>query len=245
MGQLSYGQNLTEAEADAIVQQAADQQLAKEEARLALHPPFHVFERVETRIPGGDGVLILERVARPALPSALEPTPKMASSPKVQAQSGPVPRDLHPENLFLSGSIYGNELTEIRWRFEGVEYRAWSNVNFNYLRSAASFETDDAIYSFLMVMDNQPWENLQRVVDQRSLKRLRNAAPGSYLVEHPDVPDAALFGLDALHEYYLANEAALIAAYERQQALQAAKERYELANPTPTPTTVIRYWSTP
>lgn len=245
IGQLSYGQNLTDAEADAIVQRAADEQLAKEQARLALHPQFHVIERVETRTPGKVGGLILERVARPSLPSAPEPAPKISSSPKVQAPFDPVSRNLPLENLFLSGSVFGNELTEIRWRFEGVEYRAWSNVNFNYLRSAASFETENAIYSFLMVMDDQPLENLDRFVDQRSLKRLRNAASGSYFVENPTIPDAALFGLDALHEHYLANEAALIAAYDRQQALQAAKERYELANPTPAPTTVIRYWSTP
>lgn len=141
--------------------------------------------------------------------------------------------------MFLSGSVYGNEITEIRWQHEGQWVTAWSNVDFNHLRGVTGFDTADAHYSFLLVMDNQPIEAMEKPEIQ---KVLENQTEPAYLVEG-DVPDSALLGLEALHDYYGANATELEAAWKRSESIREARERYEAANPKQPEDVIIRYWS--
>ena len=48
--------------------------------------------------------------------------------------------------------------------------------------------------------------------------------------------------LVALCAYYDTNKAQMIAAYNQQQAYNAAYQQWMAAHPQPTPNTVINYW---
>jgi len=227
-------QSLSDSEADAIIFQQEQAKATARAEREAKQPDFQVLST--TMIDQGDHVVVMERVAPPILPEATPKPEIQVSEPTPLLEAYTAEKEI--VSMFLSGSVYGNEITEIRWQHEGDWVTAWSNVDFNHLRSVTGFDTPEAHYSFMMVMDNQPIEALESLEIRKTLKVQPEAA---YLVKE-EVPDAALIGLEALHDYYAANEVDLKADWERSESIWEARERYEAANPKEPEDVVIRYW---
>lgn len=234
IGNFAQSQSLSDAEADAIILQQEQAKADAKAEQIARRPDFQVLSTMT--IDRGDHAVIIERVIPPILPDAT-PEPEVR-----KRESGPILEAFVAEkdivSMFLSGSVYGNEITEIRWQHEGQWVTAWSNVDFNHLRGVTSFDAADAHYSFLLVMDNQPIEAMEKPEIQSALKGQPEPA---YVVEGK-VPNSALWGLEAIHEYYAANAVELQAAWERSESIREARERYDAANPKQPRDVVIRYW---
>ena len=63
------------------------------------------------------------------------------------------------EVLFVFATVYDRSITELRWWFENHEYRAWSNVDFNFLAGQGEIEIDDSVYTVLMALANESAES--------------------------------------------------------------------------------------
>ena len=118
------------------------QEAAQSDAGPALK--LDVIEGVKVKLP--DRSLYYRRVAPPpALPQeakTAQPTP----APLTPEQLAIAERraEKRSEVLMLSATVYDRRVTDLRWWIGNHEYRAWSNVDFNYLAGAGEIETEDA-----------------------------------------------------------------------------------------------------
>lgn len=208
-------------------------------------PSLQVLDRV--KIDSGPTAIIYDRVAPPPLlaPAVLQ-APAKAAPPERPA----VIKEKESDALFLSATVYDREFTVLRWSWEGHAYQAVSNIDFNYLAGLVTIETADSVFTVLMGLGNESREQLD---SQRQNGLLGIASPPPVSVPRPacwlvfpdpatPVSAAALAGIDALHRYFEANKAALVAAFDQRQADQAARERAAETAPPPPKETVIRFW---
>lgn len=217
-------------------------------------PRRQVLDRV--KIDSGLNPIIYDRVVPPSFSAPAVP-PKPDAVPQ-RGQPAPA-EEKQSVVLFLFATVYDHEFTVLRWSWEGREYQAVSNMDFNYLTGLGMIETEDRVFSLLMGLANESREQfqarrqtaLQQGWPAEALQRLPSPPPAAvprpaYWLVSPDpavpVASGALAGIDALHRYFEANKAALIAAFERWQAEQAARELEAPAAPPPPKETVIQFW---
>ena len=243
-GQAQSGR-LSDAEADQIVLQQAQEAEAHKQERLDRHADLQVIRRTE--VDTGDHKVIFERV----VPPEIEPMPALSPAEDIGAtETAATTANFQPDKQFyslaVSGTIYDYAISELRWNHEGQAYRAFSNVDFNHLRSAASFETPEASFSFLLIMDNQPWEAYPDAAEGARIKAELDALTGlGYVViAQPggQLDEEAFVALEALLAYYEENAKELAIAYDNAMAIQAARERYEAADPKQPEDVIIKFW---
>lgn len=235
---------LTDAEADAIVQAEAQTKAAHK----ADKPQFQIISQKIVEQKDGSQ-LIINRV---------KPPPQSYKKPKrervirsnhayvyrdresVEAVFGAVILPPKPqEALSLSVTIFDGPLTKLQWSHDGQVYTAWSSVDFNYLRSVASIETDETSYLLMMGIGEE--------TDNSAVPQLPafTADQAEYFVitdEDSELDPVAFDAIDALHTHYQENEEKLKAAYQRTEALNAARKRHEAANSETPKDTVINFW---
>lgn len=232
---------LSDSEADAII---ADQVAKKEKYEadhIANSVAFTVLERRE--IDMGERKLIANRVADPQLPKLKEEVKDNATS---TSESLPpeffnsTPREQH--TLLLSATIHEGEptVTHLRWRgHDGVEFEAWSNIDWNFMRGMVNLHSETDEYLVLQGVGPPSFD------DEVPALPPFTEGKAEYFVfadSAADIDDNAYEGIDLLHSYYEANEAELKIRYQRQEAINAAKERYKAANPEKPKNTVIHFW---
>ena len=149
--------------------------------------------------------------------------------------------------LFLSATVYDHQFTALRFYGGGVpELSAYVNIDFNYFRGVDQIETADAYYTILFGMGDDTLASLTQAGQQPPNMSAFPAGRSSYQIIAGDTTAHAadLAALDTLCAYYDANSAQMIAAYNQQQAYNAAYQQWQATHPQPTPNTVINYWPT-
>jgi hypothetical protein len=256
---------LSPAEADTIVREQAEAKEARENEaleRLSDHVTYSVQERKEVSM--GNRTLILNRVAPPVLPvqakqAVAASLQRQYSEAEIQALNAEVDAPKEHRTVMVNATVFDRNLTELRWSDQGQEFVAYSNVDFNYLQCLTDVETDTAYYLFFIGVGNDTAEavrarnelarekGLKNYTD-KSIPQLPAFTPGRaeyfVLTDDPAIIERDdIFGpIDALHAYYEQNEARLKVEYQRREALTAARERYEAANPETPKDTVINFW---
>lgn len=217
---------------------------------------LQVIEGVEVKLP--DRSIFYQRVAPPVA---------LAKPPSVRV---PQPAPLTPEQsalaearakknfdvLMILATVHDRRMTELRWYVGGHEYRAWSNIDFNYLAGHGEIETEDTVYLLIMGIGNDSAEAVEAVKQNAAAfgsswhKELPPAESFSgkrseYLlanVEKETPPPEALAPLDALHTYYDANRQRLAEEYIRREADRIAREQWLREHPSVPQNTVINFW---
>ena len=167
------------------------------------------------------------------------------------------------EVLMISATVYDRQVTELRWQAGNREYRAWSNIDFNYLAGQGEIETGDCVYLLIMGLGNETresvaewnrlapeWERFaaaQGLADQWEIKTVPDLAKfpagrSTYLLTGDSPADDSLAALDALHRYYDANRIRLIADYAKRETERTAREQWLKEHPPAPQDTVINFW---
>lgn len=170
---------------------------------------------------------------------------------------------LLPDFLSLSCTVHDTGVTSVRWWHEGAEYRVVSSIDFNELRALGGFEAEGRSYTVFMGIGNaMPASTLARLqaggaVLPASVTEPAPVLPASVLADiaqnggsryvvlsSPEGgADAEAFrGIDALHRYFDAHKAELIAQAAENEARQREQEAYLKANPPVPQDTVIQFW---
>ncbi|MGF1484926.1 MAG: hypothetical protein ACFBZ8_11245 [Opitutales bacterium] len=255
-------QPLSDDEADTIV---ADQMAPATEAE----GHFDEAEIIQSQQIELDGRrLIFNRVTPPSYsvasftqPTALTKAIGEAVSVLSVEEEGEAPLNAkEQESLFVTAQVYDQIYSVLDWQFEGEDFRAYSNVDFNDLAGTLLFETETTVYTTLLVVNEMD----SQAIESRNQELLAQGYPESSLMPLPNWPPFtegeveffvesltgtnepsvdAYRGLLAIHAHYAQNKSELAVKRQRREALQAARERYEQANPpAPKPDTVIHFW---
>ncbi|MFD2257699.1 hypothetical protein ACFSSA_13530 [Luteolibacter algae] len=257
----SLSWELSDAQADALVQQkfeAMEQRKEERVEQLTSQLNYKVIDRKVVDL--GERKIIMNRVSPPekSVPAdgAVE---EDAGQPEEIREQFIQSESKEYKFISLSATVYDRKFTELRWRHGDERFLAYSNVDFNFMGGFGSFETDDTNYSFFMGIGNESTDalaernrfakerNLEGYVE-RQIPQMPEFTPGSveYAVVSDDpsiVERDEVFGqISALHAYYQANEKRLKTEYQRREALNAARKRYEAANPEKPKDTIINFW---
>lgn len=180
---------------------------------------------------------------RPKLPKTTELTEEeieaFRNSPEVQRWIEEASKVTH---LFITGAVVDHRATLIRWRYDGTEYRAWSNANWLYLSGFGECQKGDRRFSTLLLAWNSSSEHLPEDSPYRIPEDLPET-PGTYRVIQGDLTNAEAFeGITALHELYRSDFARLKEAYELREQRRKEREAELRANPPVPVDIVLHYW---
>lgn len=183
-----------------------------------------------------DHKIIFERIAPPVAAFAKTPSVVVATVPQL-------PRKV----LSLSCTVFNHEFTEVRWRdAAGGEYVIWSSIDFTPLmgRSSAGFEFNGLRYDLFLGLGDAAADVAAGPLKVfRALTPAKSEASWYAVVKQPESLSAdAYAGIEALHVYYDANKAALIAEHAQIKAANAARVAFEKAHPPVKQDTLIRFW---
>lgn len=214
---------ISESEADQIVLVEVEQQSERERVDREAAARLRLIG--STEVEKDDHKIIRNQVAPPD--NALA-TPDTASV-VVNAEAVQLPsRDVKPRrNLGISATVIDRNITYLLWKFEGRTYSAWSTVDFNYLRTLTSFETDDTHYFFILGLGNTTSEE-----SDLNIPDLPEYEPDSaiYFVDQDVTHPAAYKAINYLHDHYALNARDLKTAYRNQEQISQARERYRTLN---------------
>lgn len=256
---------LSERQADAIIaEQAEAKELREAErlARLTSRVNFRVLERKEVDL--GERRIIMNRVAPPLLAAQpvaearVEPERPQLSEAEIAEMMRRYEEKEH-RTIMLSATVYDRQFTELRWNHEGEQFVAYSSIDFNFMRGVTDFETDGAFYFFFLGIGNEDTET----IEERNRLAKEQGWEGYIETHIPQMPaftlgraeyaivaddpniikrDEVFDPIDALHAYFEQNERRLRIEYQRTEALNDARKRYQAANPEEPKDTVINFW---
>ena len=221
--------------------------------------PFINFEVLQTsRINLGNRSAIFNLVAPPVLPTAPTPVAPVAAQPPTAAELQAAEQRMLKKEvaLFISATVIDRSVTSLSWQQEGRRYRAFSNVDFNFLCGINGIETADSVYWFIMGLGNETREEaevLRAAAAEHGLPEFAVPVPllsefsatrAEYAVvgEAETAPTDAFKGVDALHVYFDAHREQLIADYAKRTAENAAREQWLKDHPPVPQDTVINFW---
>jgi hypothetical protein len=184
----------------------------------------------------GQHSLTFNRVAPPIFPSPVS-NPAPAPTP-YQRQ--------YAQNVALTyfATVYDSQYSVIYWSYGDRALVAISNVNFDYLSTLYGFAEGDTFYENIVFRDDESSADADPTVAgwlAWARKELPVGVPGYVIVSGTGSLEMVQ-GLDALHQYYGANEEALIQEYSLKQAQWSAVELELKLHPPVRPNTVINYW---
>ena len=158
--------------------------------------------------------------------------------------------------VHLSATVYDHQRTLLRWYLNGKlkeEMVAWSAVDFSVLAGMGGFTHEGVEYDFMLGLgiitdvdtERQRLTAVRRgIVYQAPVFPVLPTADGAeFVVTKGDAANADLMApIRALHEYYAAHSAELIAAYAVRQAKWRAHEAYVRAHPPEPQDVVVNFW---
>jgi hypothetical protein len=194
----------------------------------------------------GSRTITVNRVAPPTLTAPArpaEPPPQTEQELETEKRRA----NKRQQMLSLSATILDRELTVLRWSAEGRSRHAFSSIDFNYLRAVSEIETDDTVFWLFFGFGEATREEapIDSGVKVPSLAEFIRARSHYVLAEESPSArtDPMLAGLDALHAYFDAHRAELIAAWEQREAVRIEHERWQRERPpTPPPPLVVHFW---
>ena len=191
------------------------------------------------------------------------PAPTPLTEVQLAAQAARVAAAGKQKMLMLSGTVYDNAHTLLRWTSQGEvpvrSFQAWSNVNFHHFNSLQRFKKNETTYSFMFWLgDEDTVKTAERYArfNKRSTSQLGaympptipslpvdSAGDPTFQVISGDPTPADLEPIYGLHEIYKENHLALIAETQRIKAIHAQEAAELLAHPPdPKPDIIIQYW---
>ena len=217
---------------------------------------LQVIDGVEVQLP--DRSIFYRRVVPPSPPPArrLAPVPEPKPLSPAERAAAEARAKKNFDVLMISATVYDRRVTELRWYVGNHEYRAWSNIDFNYIAGHGEIETEDTVYLLIMGIGNDSAEAVEaanqnaaafgsswrkelppseRFSDKRSEYLLADA-------EKETPPPKALAPMDALHTYYDANRERLAEESIRHQAERIAHEQWLKEHPPVPKDSVINFW---
>ena len=207
-------------------------------------PAVRVLESSEVR--HGANFTRYQRIAPPLqLPASLGTT---LLAPPVSPATGierPPREQKESRTLLLSATVYDHRFTEVSWWNGAVEFRAFSNVDFNHLDGIREIETADARWLLFIITRNASGEAalpgdaitaLGSLSAQRAEYFLAPPPPASTLTE------AILAPIDALHTFYDAHRESLAIELSQRETESAAAAQALRDQPPTMKDTVINFW---
>ena len=194
-----------------------------------------------------DHKVIMHRVADPGLPDPPASPPPMnkqamaalRASPKWQAM---IAKRGKATVIQLSATVVDHEATFLRWRYEGEEYQAWSNIDFNHFGGFGEFTKSGRRYLLFMELGNVNSEPVPMPGWPGEPPELAADGPAYILVKGDSSKPAAVEPIGALHDLYLAAGERLAAAYEGREHARAGREAFLKAHPPVPSDTVVYFW---
>ena len=215
---------------------------------VILGPRSIIYNRVET-----PALLPQPAPAEKSTAPAVEPTPTAEELAEMQRWEV-----LNHVTLFLSCTVYDDQLTEVRFRHGDSDITFWSTVNFHYLSQLLDLQTKDTYYFIMMgIGDSTTEEVLQQSAELQRMGRLDllSTPPADLLdarkaqrqstwriTSKGPVPPEAQRAIEDLHAHFDANRDALIAARAEREAAWAAHEQWIKDNPPQPKDTVIQFF---
>ena len=151
------------------------------------------------------------------------------------------------EVLFFAATVFDHRLTELRWTEGERSYRAFSNIDFQYLSGLGQVETADAIYTLMIALDSGTAEGLaEKTRANPAVAQLPQERAAWVLVGTPGPESTPVMAAwDALHTYYDTHREELIRSYEQRMAANAERERQRREHPPRPRNKVISYGRKP
>ncbi len=220
----------------------------------AAPPAFQpkVLEAVQVKYP--DHTVFYQRIEPPA------PQPRTAAAPVQKVKPATREETAAAERrekktakvLMLSATVYDHRLTELSWRFDGQEIRAWSNADFNLFTGHSEFETEDTIYTLFMALGNEEAQSLVAAQARATAEGWnpprkqspseRRRAEYSLVADSKKPSPEALAPLDALHHTYEENYISLAKEHTQREAVRAAQAQSLKDHPAVPQDTIIQFW---
>jgi hypothetical protein len=155
----------------------------------------------------------------------------------------------HPVfTLGLSGTVYDHEATLLRWTHGEEEYEAWSNIDFNVMRSMCSVEAGNTTYLLFMMIGDESSTPPRKTKSGIVITPKVPAIPplpkdtGFVVVKGNQQNEEAIGGIRKLHELYAADREQFIAAYQQRLRYEAAALAWEKEHPPQPENVTIRWW---
>jgi hypothetical protein len=186
----------------------------------------------------GDRTITYHRIETPDLkpqvePSAVPEAVPTAISPQEKAEMDRVAA-LRQVNLQISATYFENLGSEVTIWTPSGQVRALSSINFLHFGALSEFEADGALYQTAFFVDRT---DAPREPGQPAFPTAASGESRCLLLEAVPGADgaAAVAALEALHEWYDANQARLSADFAEAEAAAAQ-------NPPANKDTVIYYF---
>ena len=221
--------------------------LGAQEAAQPLERPFTV-RKEWVRQQGGQTVIFQRVDPPPALPPVAPVPPVKAPDLSPQELETQRLREAKPRTvLLLSATVFDHRLTELRGSGEAAKFRAFSNLDFQYLAGLPEIETADTIYTVMLALADgtaaEAEEKARQFPQAAKLPQDRAAWVPAEDPTHENAP--VLAALDTLHTYYDTHRAELIRSYEQRLAAEAERQQQLREHPPVPKPVVIRYWKKP
>jgi len=250
---------LTPTEADAIIRDEMEAREEAETARIAELESAPILERAEADM--GNRKVVFNRVptvrqAKPRRQVAGSPTRNLSDEELAQLRTE---YEAKPHvSLFLSGTVYDHEVTELSWSHNGKAYKAFANVDLIFLSGIGDFDYNGVNYSLILAIGDSSRKSVAAQNERARVENWPNYQPVwvpemaqftsgglEYLVvgdsEKILADDEAFAPIDGLLMYFQENEPELRVAYQRRVAMKEARERYLEANPPQPKDTIINF----
>lgn len=161
-------------------------------------------------------------------------------------------------SMFLSCTVYDDQLTEVRFRHEDADITFWSTINFHHLSQMFELQTKDTDYVLMMWVGDSTTEELQ---EQNT--EFRKTGRSDFLSTPPAdlldvsrtggrstwrvtsdgaIPPEAQRAIADIHAYFDANREALISDRAEREAACSAHEQWLKDNPPQPKDTVIQFF---
>lgn len=195
-----------------------------------------------------DQKMIFERIVPPVL---------VDTQPLVAAGAGSLSSPITPsqppavrkprKSLSFSCAVFNHEFTQIRWHDALGEYVIWSSLDLSPLAGSrfSGFEQAGVTYHVFMALGHvYPGKSLGPLAEFRAIQKPLGPASWYVIRQQPvGAASDAYSGIDALHVYFDAHKAELVAEHAAVVAENAARKAYEEAHPAPIKDeTVIQFW---
>lgn len=210
----------------------------------SITPPRVVLEQTVVRQKDG-GTVTFQRIEPPPVPApvvkAVSPltAEELARQAQIEAK--------HPLLLAISATVHEGGVTVLRWSAGGEErLAAASNVDFRWLAGLSQVETETAFCTLVMAVgtDETPLSPEEALLVKSLPPDGRPAfglMPGK--AELTAAEEAAVAGMEAVHDYVEANRAMLAARHVKREQERAARMLVdEQARPKAAKQSVIQFW---
>ena len=238
-------QPISESEAAVIVQAKEE---AKELAKDRREAELLSADIVETAVADlGRKRVIFNRVEAPVIAEADPSGGDVSTGPHVSFEESDFFEAERKEsiNLTLSGTVYDETVSEVRWEVDGERFRIFTNANFLYFNGIGEFEDEAARYSIFNLIVGQSTNGRTPSDGWRpTLADFTAGALEYFIVEwgNGEEPDEADFkAIDSILTYYSEHHEAMRIRYENACKLRDARQAFLESNPPKVRDVIINY----